>query len=443
MTEHEQNSPRGWYPADGEPGPNAAAWYGASIHAPTPPDVPDPEEDAKAAKKRRRTRIVAIVLCAALLLGAVGSVLTRSLLRAVPAMEIVSGGIQKPSASENVVDSYRDYFSQTYTGSTRVSIPRTDADADVRLTLHAAAEAEPLSLQAIYEAVSPAVVGVTATRDGQDYSWGSGVMFTADGYLVTNTHIIAGCDGAYVTFSDGGEFEALLIGEDEQSDIAVLKIEGEDFPIAEFGNSDELRVGDPVAAIGNPLGAAYAGTMTNGIVSGIDRSIQKNGHTMTLLQTNAALNEGSSGGALLNERGQVVGITSMKIMSMLYATVEGIGFAIPSATVKEVADALIAQGAVTGHPSLGITAAPVDTQAQAQYGLPAGVYVATVSEASRSSLRVGDIITEADGTPVSSVAEVNAVKDGFAVGDTFPLTVWRDGEIVRIDSVLVDSADVQ
>jgi len=287
------------------------------------------------------------------------------------------------------------------------------------------------------------VVGISTTVDGEDYGWGSGVVFTTDGYIITNTHIISGCDGVAVSFPDGSEYEGFLVGEDSVSDIAVLKIEGGNFPYAEFGDSASLSVGDSVAAIGNPLGEEYAGTMTNGIISAINRNVSNNGHPMTLLQTNTALNEGNSGGPLVNAYGQVIGITNMKIMSALYNTVEGIGFAIPSTVIKAVANELIGNGVVSGYPSLGIMAGPVSEEAVALYGLPRGVYVSVVYDVSASGLQVGDVIVEVNGTPVSSVSDVNAIKDGFGVGDVLQLTIFRDGGTITIDSVLIDSGRIK
>ena len=194
-----------------------------------------------------------------------------------------------------------------------------------------------------------------ATSDGQSgYNWGTGVILSADGLILTNTHVIEGCDSAKVTLFDDREFEAKLIGADTISDIAVLKIEAAGLPAAEFGESGSLVVGDPVAAIGNPLGETFRSTLTDGIISAIERGISYKGRTMTLLQTNTALNEGNSGGALFNMYGQVVGITNMKMMSS-YSSIEGIGFAIPSATVREVVNSIVRFGEVRGRPSIGIT----------------------------------------------------------------------------------------
>ena len=435
---------RGWYPADAPERTDLSEWYRETASRPA-------EEDpnrAALAKKRRRRRNITIIVCTLVLICAAvfaaWQVLERVHVTAVREAADQSAALFPgfPGASgENDFDDYRDYFANYYTNSDEVSIPRAQPGADVTLALYPETGRE-LPLQDIYDIVSPAVVGITATRGGEPYSSGTGVIFTQDGYIITNAHIISGCDGVEVTFMDGTELGALLVGTDSASDIAVLKMEGRSFPIAYFGDSDTLRVGDEVAAIGNPLGAAYAGTMTNGIISAINRNVSNNGHSMTLLQTNAALNEGNSGGPLVNEFGQVIGITNMKIMGAFTYTVEGIGFAIPSRSVKETADQLIAQGFVSGHPSIGITAGPVGSEAMERYGLPAGVYVASVdenSDAAARGLRVGDIILKVNGTEVHTVADVNAIKDEFAVGDSLTLTVYRDGDTFDLDVVLVDS----
>ncbi len=440
------------------------AWYAGGMESGRREDVrPDPAspyhtpaqdlrpEDPDQRRKNRVRRIIAICLCAAILLAAGGATLLRQARSWRHEITIQTPGFSYSSSSdegeeaalpaEEPYDDFRVYFENYYTGSDSVDIPRAAVGTGMVLDL-AQPQGEPLSLQEIYDRVSPAVVGVIALRGGVEYSWGTGVLFTPDGYLVTNTHIISGCDGARIVFMDGAEYEALLVGEDSASDIAVLKVEGQDLPFAVFGDSGSLRVGDQVAAIGNPLGEEYAGTMTDGIVSAISRNVKNNGHTMTLLQTNAALNEGNSGGPLVNAWGQVVGITNMKIMSSFYATVEGIGFAIPSAVVKEVADQLMAKGAVSGQPSLGIMAAPVTDEARKLYGLPEGVYVSQVSESSASGLRVGDVIVAVNGTRVATVPEVNVIKDEFSVGDTLALTIFRDGGEITVESVLMDQADV-
>ncbi len=431
-----------WYASDDVRRAEIEAWYdgpsGPSSY--TPPS--DADEARRLKRKTRRMRILAIVLCAVVLAGTVLSVLSKAAAnrrRAAASIPIVS------QDGEPFEEDYRDYFAEYYSTSNAVTIRSVQGDPGVSIELVSREGRAELSLQEVYQRVNPAVVGITAYRDGVEYSTGTGVIFRSDGYIITNTHIIAGADAARVTLAEGRAYEASLIGEDEQSDIAVLKIDGRDLPCAEFGDSDELLVGEEVAAIGNPLGEDYAGTMTNGIISNIDRSVTNQGHRMSLLQTNAALNEGNSGGPLVNMYGQVVGITNMKIMSVFTSTVEGIGFAIPTATVRTVALQLLANGVVSGEPTIGITAGAVNGEAILQYGLPTGVYVTEVQEGTDAlvqGLRAGDIITYVNGIPVADVADVNAIKGEYSVGDTLHLTVWRDGETLEIDIRLMDKADL-
>lgn len=222
-----------------------------------------------------------------------------------------------------------------------IDLPRAPLGGDAVLTL-TGAEGEALSPQEIYDRVSPSIVGIRVRTEEGTYG-GTGVIFTSDGYILTNAHVIAGAKRADVAFSDGDQREAQLVGFHEPSDLAVLKIDGKDLPAATFGDSSRLRVGDPAYAIGNPLGEELWGTMTDGIISAIDRDMETGWGDMTLLQTTAAINLGSSGGALVDQYGQVVGVTNMKMMSY-EATVEGLGFAIPTAEAKKVVDQLISQG---------------------------------------------------------------------------------------------------
>ena len=398
-------------------------------------------------RRRRRTKVISLSVCAVLVVAAVGLGAWRLGRSSALLDRREPGGVYSYSLPDSgeAYDDFRVYFDNYYRSSDAVDIARAELNPNVKLELVPQTGAE-LSLQDIYDTVNPAVVGISTYVDGQRYSWGTGVVFTRDGYIVTNTHIIQGTEAATVTFSGGDSYEALLVGADEVSDIAVLKIDGADFPCASFGTSDSLRVGDMVVAIGNPLGEEYAGTMTNGIISAIDRNIIYNGHTMTLLQTNAALNEGNSGGPMVNAYGQVIGITNMKIMSMYYSAVEGIGFAIPSSVVKEIADQLLEKGVVSGEASIGITAGSVSQEAQMLYDLPNGVYVASVdehSDAYKKGLQVGDIILKVNGETVTTVTEINLIKDGMSVGDSLTLTVYRDGKTFDMEICLVDRGLIQ
>ena len=198
------------------------------------------------------------------------------------------------------------------------------------------------------------------------YNWGSGVIIRSDGLVLTNTHVLEDCDQAVVTLVDGTEYEAKLIGADTVSDIALLLIDAHGLPTAALGESSNLRVGDRVAAIGNPLGEDFRNTLTDGIISAIERGMNYHGRSMTLLQTNTAINEGNSGGALFNLYGQVIGITNMKMMSS-YSSIEGIGFAIPSVTVCNVVNALLRDGEVKGRPAIGITVGAIPENAKTKY----------------------------------------------------------------------------
>ena len=224
------------------------------------------------------------------------------------------------------------------------------------------------------------------------------------------------------------------------SDLAVLKIECDGLSPAQFGDSSLLVVGDPVVAIGNPLGEELRGTMTDGIISAINRDVNVDGYTMSLLQTTAALNSGNSGGALINDHGQVVGITYLK-MEGYDSTVEGLGFAIPTTTVKEVVDALIAYGQVENRPTIGITGYTVTAEMAAGFDGPQGVAVQTVREGSDAQMQgilPGDIIVEANGETITTMEQLQALKDSLSVGDVLSLRIWRSGHYLERDVTLVD-----
>ena len=322
-------------------------------------------------------------------------------------------------------------------------IDRVGTNGDVTLPLSSSTDLPVLELQEIYEKCAPSVVGIETRENGSiGYYWSSGVIFTSDGYILTNQHVVSDTDRASVILANGARFDAKLVGEDNLTDLAVLKIDAVDLPVAEFGDSSELAVGDPVVAIGNPLGAELSGTMTDGIVSAINRNISMNGRNMTLIQTNAAINEGNSGGPLINRHGQVIGITNMK-MGSAYSevAVEGLGFAIPSTTCKSVADQLLSTGEVAGRPGLGITVGQISAEMAEQYGVPEGLYISDIAEdsdAARQDVKVGDVLLKVDGQEVRTADDVLAIRDRHAVGDVLTLTLWRDGSTFDVDIRLFD-----
>lgn len=294
------------------------------------------------------------------------------------------------------------------------------------------------SLNQIYRETINSVVCVQASAGGAT-SVGTGVVLTETGYIITNYHVVEGMSACSVLLSDDREFAAVLIGGDEQTDLAVLKIEASGLSAATFGDSEALAVGDTVVAIGNPLGVELRGTMTDGIVSAINRNIVIDGREMTVIQTNAALNSGNSGGPLINSAGQVVGINTAKFKSYYSSAVEGIGFAIPIASAKPVIEELIAQGYVSGRPSLGITGDSVPEYAQIYYRLPDGVYVASVDETSDAwtqGIREGDIIVAIGDERVTSADELNTAKNRYQVGESVTLTVYHGGYYYYIEVIL-------
>jgi len=300
-----------------------------------------------------------------------------------------------------------------------------------------------LTLQAIYKKVIPSVVSITSTLQGGTAT-GTGIVMSADGYVITNNHVIENAVSIEMLTSDNQTYSAALVGADEASDLAVLKIDATGLTPAEFGNSDQMQVGDKVVAIGDPLGTELRGTMTDGIVSAINRDLSVNGRKMTLLQTNAALNNGNSGGPLINAFGQVIGINTVKLSSYYStATVEGLGFAIPIATAKPIVDELIAKGFVSGRPAIGISCDTLPRAVQIYYQLPAGVYVKSVDEKSDAyakGITTGDIITAVNGTAIASLDELSAVKSQFSAGDTVTLTVYRGGQSFDVAVKLMDQS---
>ena len=295
------------------------------------------------------------------------------------------------------------------------------------------------SLQDIYTQNIPSVVSISCSGYGSG-STGTGVVLSSDGYLVTNAHVVDGHLMIDVQLTDDRVFEAQIVGMDEISDLAVLYIPASDLIPAQFGDSTALRVGDTVVAIGDPLGAEFRGTYTNGIVSAINRDVDVDGRTMTLIQTNAALNSGNSGGPLINCYGQVIGINTMKIGTFTdNAGVEGLGFAIPSATVKEIVDQLLSQGYVSGRPSLGITGETVSGIYQHYYRLPPGLYITQVdpvSDAYSKGIEDGDILMSINDTPVTTMEELRNIILQCQVGQTVEAIVYRGGQRYLVELTL-------
>ena len=308
-----------------------------------------------------------------------------------------------------------------------------------------------LSVSEIAALASPSVVEIsteTVSRSnflGQyiQSGAGSGVIFSEDGIVVTNDHVVDGASTITVRTKDGESYEATLLGTDSKTDIAVLRIEADGLTPAILGDSDALSVGEYAMAIGNPLGQ-LGGTVTDGIVSALSREVNVNGENMTLLQTNAAINPGNSGGGLFNEKGELIGIVNAKSSngaSSSGASIEGLGFAIPVNTVKNSVQELLDYGYVRGRPALGITLLNVQNAQDAfQYRVSRlGVYVQSVTEggaSEKAGVQVGDCIIALGDVAVSTHAEVKSQLNNYAVGDTVQLQVIRDGRTLTLDVTL-------
>lgn len=303
------------------------------------------------------------------------------------------------------------------------------------------------SLADVASAVSPSVVVVTTEQlVTNNYFWGgqqvlsgagSGVILTTDGYIVTNYHVVEGAQQITVTLHDDSTYTATVVGSDQQSDIALLKIDATGLTPAVLGDSDSVQVGEVVIAVGNPMGT-LGGTVTDGIVSALNRDISVEGNKMTLMQTSAAISPGNSGGGLFNTNGELIGIVNAKYSD---EDAEGLGFAIPVNTMKTVVQDLLENGYVTGRPALGITVITVgDVQTAMQYGVSSlGVYVNSVDEGSgaeAAGMKAGDRIVSIGTQLVESTDDVTNALKSYNVGDVVEVQVDRGRELITLQVTL-------
>ena len=325
-------------------------------------------------------------------------------------------------------------------------------DSDGNMTVSSiAAEAMP-AVVSVYNMTSSQSTNIFGFAQNQQQSsgedtaqgYGSGVIISEDGMIVTNYHVIEGADSVVVTTEDGTQYDAKVLGADSSLDLAVLKIDGSNLPYLSFADSDQVQVGDLAVAIGNPLGSEFANTVTDGIVSGIDRQISSESGNIGYIQTNAAINNGNSGGALLNGQAQLIGINSLKVSSNSMYDVEGMGFAIPSNTVLDFVNS-VKDGSNTNTSTkkawVGITGYSVDEDLAHQVGIDqtSGILVAGVTEggpAYTAGIRMGDVITGVDGTTVSSFEDLSKYLGSKQPGDSVTLTVDRSGQSSEVKVTL-------
>ncbi len=267
---------------------------------------------------------------------------------------------------------------------------------------------------------------------------GSGVIISADGYIITNNHVIEGASKITVRLTTGTEYEAKLIGTDSQSDIAVLKVEATDLPYATIGDSSKLAVGEEVLAIGNPLGS-LGGSVTNGIISALDREITIDGQKMQLLQTNAAINPGNSGGGLFNMSGELIAIVNAKSYG---DAIEGLGFAIPINYAHEVAAELLQNGYVSGRPAIGISYIEIDDYMDLMR-FRVSSYGIYVYDGGDTSLQNGDRIVRFGDYEVQNAENLKSAIQNYKVGDSVPVTVIRGGQYTELTVTLIEDKPVE
>lgn len=391
---------------------------GPSIHAPTPPQCPQ-------RRLGRAGRIALLVLgCAAALAGLILAAFwgmmflaDRLISAQQPTSPLPSSSISRPQEE--------DWSPE--------QLPQGDPDPEAELTLSQDSQ-QVLTPQEIYQSVLPSVVCVQARR-GQVYNVGSGVIASADGYIITNYHILqGGTDISVMLLSNQLTYDAVLVGCDEELDLAVLKVEAPNLTPARLADSDQLQVGDQVYAIGNPMGYLY-GTMTEGIVSSLAREVEVSDHDMTLIQTSAALNSGNSGGALVDVYGQVVGITSAKITGVSDDVVtEGIGLAIPITDSLPFLNHIIQTGE-TCRPALGVMCS-IYTIGNRQRVVITEV---TPGSPSQGLLFPDDEVVAVNGRQVDTFYQLSRALNAAGVGGTVELTVLRDGQEVAVSVTLYDS----
>lgn len=346
---------------------------------------------------------------------------------------------------------------ETVSAKTKSTVDRGDLPTIEQLST----PKDALTIPEIVDKVSPSIVGINVVMNNGTPAMGSGIIMSADGYILTNAHVVEDTteinvvlpssysnsdktsDSGATASDEGSEdnltYTAELVGADHQTDLAVLKIDAEGLTAAEFGTSADLQVGEAAIVIGNPISMSLSNSVTAGIISATDRTLTIEDRTINYIQTDAPINGGNSGGALLNAYGQVVGIASARVDATV---ADGLGFAIPIDDALPIVTDLMENGYVTGRPSLGITGTNVSSAYASYYGIPQGFMVKQVTEGSgaeAAGIQENDIIIGINDTFISNLSELNEVKNKFAVGDTVNLTIYRNGKKISVDVVLGES----
>lgn len=414
-----------WYIPKSREGQEVVSYY---VHN---QPLPGKKQQAEKPKKKRRGLWI-FMGCMSVLLVVV----------AVAVIATLSGDSKQPAGNDNPLPNDGDASSIVdLGGQVQTTIPKVKAPKGMRLQIENG-HGEALTIQEVYAKVNPSVITVVAD-DHNGSNVGTGVIMTSDGYFITNAHVINGARSCWIITASGMTYDAKLVGYDEEQDLAVLKaVSAQNLPAATFGNSDNAVVGDTVYAIGNPLGVELRGTLTNGIISAVNRDVEMDGRTLTLLQTNAALNSGNSGGPLINEYGQVIGINVMKMTNHDLeheATVEGLGFALPISDMAFVVNDILNYGYFRGTPTIGIMVATVFAEDGSTY-----VEIQSVMEdtgAQKAGLQAGDLVLAADGVEVKTTTDLLMVRRNHGVGEAVVLTIRRGDQVFDAEVVLGSDRD--
>ena len=323
-----------------------------------------------------------------------------------------------------------------------------EMEGETYSTVSAQTEKKVLSVEAIAKQVGPSIVGISCTSVVRTYygnqtaeSIGSGIIISGDGHIVTNYHVIDGAKTITVNLTSGGKYTATVVGGDEKTDIAVVKITAtEELHVAAIGNSDEVEVGSLAVAIGNPMANELFGTVTAGVISGVNRSMVIEDREMNLIQTDAAISPGNSGGALINKYGEVIGINSVKLVN---TSAEGLGFAIPMNEAVPIVQDLVNYGYVKGRPIIGVSIREITKEIAYYNNLPveSGLYVMSVSEgsgAAKAGIARGDIIIKIQGEAVSTSVQMNKIRDKYKAGDKVSVTILRGGKEMTLSLTLTE-----
>lgn len=400
--------------------------------------------------KRRKSRVagsIALVLVTAIVSSfGVESILFNRFSNEIEDMKAQALNTILESAREVSENSSASKTDDASTEAQKVSTSAANTSAS------ATALTKGSDVTAIAKLAGPSIVGIRMTVNGtrqnrygvmnSQVSEGSGIIIKQNGYIMTNYHVVSSADPKSSSSSktvlevflpDGREAKATFVGGDSETDLAVIKIDLTGLPVADLGDSYDLEVGELAVAIGNPLGMEFAGSVTVGVISALNRTVEIDDRTMNLIQTDAAINSGNSGGALLNSKGEVIGINSVKISA---SGVEGLGFAIPINDAKPIVDQLMTYGYVKGRPYIGISGIDISDTMSAYYNLPKGIYVSAVgsgSAAEKAGIRVGDVITAMDGKTIESMSDVEGVKAKHKAGDKVSVVIKRNNTTLTLN----------